>query len=243
MECFFSAFVSRQFGASIGSDAEEPAGTVTAGGAGKSALVAAFLAQHNSERGGAIKAGQEAEAPISTITGAGGQQTLVAAHMSSFYTSNTRGGEGDPEKPLKTVLAAGNHAATVYAFLAKYFGTGAIGQVLDEPLHTVSTKPRHGVVTVTVAGVLYMIVDIGMRMLTPRERFNAQGFRADYVIDRGIFEDGTEIRFTLEQQGYMCGNSVCPSEAEALVAANYVPRERALPKRPEPMPMFLDAAE
>lgn len=80
-------------------------------------------------------------------------------------------------------------------------------------------------------------------MLTPRERFNAQGFRPDYIIDRGILKDGTEIRFTLEQQGYMCGNSVCPSEAHALVAANYQPRDRAGPKRPAPMSMFLEAAE
>jgi DNA (cytosine-5)-methyltransferase 1 len=234
--------LSRQFGASIGSDAADPIGTITAGGAGKAAVVAAFLAQHNSERDGAIKSGTDVRAPISTVTASGGQQTLVAASMLNLRGSDRR--DASAEEPLRTASAGGNHAATVYAFLAKYFGTGLPSQSVHEPLHTVSTKPRHGLVTVTVAGVLYAIVDIGMRMLTPRERFNAQGFRADYVIDRGILEDGTVIPFTLEQQGYMCGNSVCPSEAEALVAANYRARDRVRPgKTPEPMPMFLEAAE
>lgn len=82
-----------------------------------------------------------------------------------------------------------------------------------------------------------------MRTLTPRERFNAQGFRPYYIIDRGILEDSSPVAFTLEQQGYMCGNSVCPSEAQALVAANYQARDRAGPKRPAPMSLFLEAAE
>ncbi len=61
-------------------------------------------------------------------------------------------------------------------------------------------------------------------MLTPRERFSAQGFRPDYTIDFGILEDGGRVQFTLEQQGRMCGNSVCPGMARALVAANYQPK-------------------
>lgn len=235
-----SAFISRQFGNSVGADAAEPVGTVTAGGAGKAAVVAAFLAQHNGgPRPGAPA--HSAEEPLSTIATAGAQQQIVAAHMLNMRGSDRR--DASIEEPSRTSSAGGNHAATVYAFLAKYFGTGLPSQSVDEPLHTVSTKPRHGLVTVTVAGVLYAIVDIGMRMLTPRERFNAQGFRPDYVIDRGILEDGTIISFTLEQQGYMCGNSVCPSEARDIVAANYRPRDRAGPKRPSPMSLFLEAAE
>ncbi len=225
-----SAFISRQFGNSVGSDAADPVGTVTAGGAGKAAVVAAFLAQHNGgPRPGAPA--HSAEEPLSTIATAGAQQQIVAAHMLNMRGSDRRDASAD--EPLRTASAGGNHAATVYAFLAKYFGTGLPSQ----------SEPRHGLVTVTVAGVLYAIVDIGMRMLTPRERFNAQGFRPDYIIDRGILEDGTEIRFTLEQQGYMCGNSVCPSEARDIVAANYQPRDRVGPKRPAPMTLFLEAAE
>ena len=94
-------------------------------------------------------------------------------------------------------------------------------------------------VTVDIDGVTYVIVDICMRMLTARERYNANGFRRDYIIDRGIDHDGSEIRFTLEQQGYMCGNAVCPTEAEALVAANYREAEVRTHRRPTPdLPLF-----
>lgn len=211
--------LQRQFGASVGSPADEPAGTVTAGGAGKTAVVAAFIAQHNSERSG-VKAGSEVREPLSTITTAGGHQNVVAAHLLNLRGSDRR--DSAIDEPAPTVSAQGNHAATVYAFLSKYYGEGLPSQPVDEPIHTVTTKPRHGLVTVQVAGEPYVIVDIGMRMLTPRERFSAQGFRSDYIIDHGIKEDGSIVNFTLEQQGRMCGNSVCPGLARALVAANYV---------------------
>ena len=140
-------------------------------------------------------------------------------------------------------MAGGNHAAAVYAFLAKYYGEGLPSQSADEPLHTVTAKPRHGVVTVMVQGQPFAIVDIGMRMLTPRERFNAQGFRPDYTIDRGELEDGTIIPLTLEQQGRMCGNSVCPQMAEALVAANYHEADARVRPAAQAVPMPLFAAE
>ena len=269
--------LSRQFGASVGGPVDAPAGTVTAGGAGKTAVVAAFLAQHNTDRGAGIKPGRALEEPVSTITATGGQSTVVAAYLaqhntgeighevdtpvstivgkgctqglvqasflSHAYTSNTAGGNGDLERPLKTTLAGGQHAALVAAFLAKYYGAGDPSQAVDEPLHTLTTKPRHGLVTVTMDGEPYVITDIGMRMLTPRERFSAQGFRPDYTIDHGLLEDGSKVLFTLEQQGRMCGNSVCPGMARALVAANVVAKptiRRAKPERPYPL---LEAAE
>lgn len=231
--------MTRQFGQSIGSAAEEPVGTITAGGAGKAGVVAAFLAQHNTARDGAVNPGTDARAPISTITAAGGHQNVVAAHLLNLRGSDRR--DAPVDRPAPTATGGGNHAAAVYAFLAKYYGEGLPSQAADEPLHTVTAKPRHGVVTVTIQGQPYAIVDIGMRMLTPRERFSAQGFRADYVIDKGELEDGTIINLTLEQQGAACGNSVCPGLAEALVAANY--RESIVRSRRVQAPMPLFAAE
>jgi DNA (cytosine-5)-methyltransferase 1 len=75
----------------------------------------------------------------------------------------------------------------------------------------------------TVCG--YVIVDLGMRMLAPRELFRAQGFGPEYVIDKAWVIDPktggiTEIALTKEQQIRMCGNSVCPPVMRALVAAN-----------------------
>lgn len=231
--------LTRQFGASVGSAAREPVGTITAGGAGKAGVVAAFLAQHNL---GVV--GHAATEPVSTISQKGSQQQVVAAHLLNLRGSDRRDSPADA--PAPTVTGGGNHAAAVYAFLSKYYGEGLPSQPADEPLHTVTAKPRHGLVTVTVNGQPYAIVDIGMRMLTPRERFNAQGFRPDYVIDRGELEDGTEIALTLEQQGRACGNSVCPQVAQAIVAANYREDEMR-PRRSAAaadMPLFpLAAAE
>ena len=82
-------------------------------------------------------------------------------------------------------------------------------------MHTLTAKARLGLVT--VAGVDYQISDIGMRMLAPRELFRAQGFPDGYVIDP-VLAGGK--RLTKTAQIRMCGNSVCPQAARALVAAN-----------------------
>jgi DNA (cytosine-5)-methyltransferase 1 len=232
--------MTRQFGQSVGSGADQPVGTITAGGAGKAGVVAAFLAQHNTAREG-VNPGKDAREPLSTITAAGGHQNVVAAHLINMHGADGRSSAAD--SPAPTITAGGNHAGAVYAFLSKWYGTGAFAQPAGDPLHTVTAKDRCGVVTVMVAGEPYAIVDIGMRMLTPRERFNAQGFRRDYVIDRGELEDGSIIPLTLEQQGRMCGNSVCPDMARVIVAANY--DEAAFVFRPaaKPADMPLFAAE
>ncbi len=188
----------------------EPTRTIVAGGNHHMA-VAAFLAQHNT---GAV--GHPSDAPVSTVTAGGAtgytQQGVVAAHMLNLRGSDRRDSAADG--PAPTVSAQGNHAAEVRAFLVAYYGNEKEGQSAGEPVRTVTTKDRLGLVT--VEGVLHQIVDIGMRMLTPRERFNAQGFPPSYRIDRAA--DGE--RLTLEAQGRMVGNSVCPPVAAALVAAN-----------------------
>nr|WP_083593541.1 DNA cytosine methyltransferase [Aurantimonas sp. 22II-16-19i] len=197
-------------------DIGQPIGTQVAGGA-KHGVVAAFLAQHNNDarRIGGVNPGRAADEPLATLTASGAQQQVVAAHLSWAYTSNTRGGEGGLDRPSKTVLAGGQHASLISAFLTKYYGTGD-GAAVDGPMHTDTTKDRMGLVTLDIDGQTYAIADIGMRMLTPRERFRAQGFPDSYIIDRR--PDGSPISATV--QGSCCGNSVCPPLAAALVAAN-----------------------
>lgn len=220
-------------------EADKPLHTLTAGGANIS-VVAAFLAQHTagSHPGAPAKAADE---PVSTITSKGSQQSVVAAHMLNLRGSDRRDAPAD--EPLRTLSAQGKHAAAVYAFLIKYYGNEIGGHAVDEPIGAITTRDRAGLVTVSIAGEPYVIVDIGMRMLTPRERFTAQGFRPDYIIDRGVLEDGTIIKFTAEQQGYMCGNSVCPPEAEDLISANYQPRKVRRPYRAPSSAPLLEAAE
>ena len=118
-----------------------------------------------------------------------------------------------PDEPAPTVTAGGLHIGEVRAFLLKYYGTGT-GQNLNDPAHAVTTKDRIGLVA--VHGEDYQIVDIGMRMLQPHELFAAQGFPADYIIDR----DDQGNRFSKAQQVALCGNSVPPDLARVLVESN-----------------------
>lgn len=117
----------------------------------------------------------------------------------------------------------------VAAFLTKYYGQGD-GQTVSEPAHTLTTRDRLGVVTVDIDGTTYAITDIGMRMLTPREQFRAQGFPDSYNIETGA--DGKPMPKT--QQTHKCGNSVCPPVAAALVSANCghlnVPSDGPIPR-------------
>ena len=182
---------------------DKPLGTVVAG-ASKHALVTAFLAKHYT---GVV--GSALPAPLGTVT-TQDHHSLVAVNM----MTNTTGHPGAPvDEPLRTVTTGG-HQAQVQAFLTAYYGSNQ-DTPLGEPMHTVTTKPRFGLVT--VAGQQYAIADIGMRMLQPRELYRAQGFPDAYQIDRGA--DGRAL--PKDAQVRMCGNSVCPPLAQALVAANY----------------------
>lgn len=198
---------------------DKPLGTVVAGGS-KHALVAAFLAQHNTQPGEKqdptkAHAGHDARKPMSTISSRGSQQQVVAAHLVKFYGTSQ---DGAPvTEPMPTVTAnnkGGGHVAEVRAFLVKYYGTDQDPR-LGEPMHTVRTKDC--LALVTVHGTVYEIVDIGMRMLTAREIARAQGFPDSYVIDRGA--DGKPL--SKAAQVRMIGNSVCPPLARALVAAQF----------------------
>lgn len=202
-------------------DIGKPLGTVVAGGA-KHALVAAFLAQHNTMPAGGIHAGHPAEDPISAVTATGSQQSVVSAGLMNMKGSQRASLPIDGGTPTQT--AGGEHVAEVRAFLMKYYGVDQDPR-LDGPLSTVTTRDRFGIVT--VEGEPYEIVDIGMRMLTPRELFKAQGFPADYQIETGVFADGSRRALTKTAQVRMCGNSVCPPIAAALVAANCADMARA----------------
>lgn len=191
--------------------ADEPLRTVCAETkGGHHALITAFLAKHY---GGVVGYGLHGE-PLHTVTSSD-HHSLVTSHLVKLRGDNV--GHGADE-PLHTVSAQGFHFGEVRALLVKHYGSDQDPR-LQEPMHTVTTRDRFALVT--VAGEQYSIADIGLRMLSPRELFRAQGFGDDYIIDRGIDEDGREIRLTKTEQVRMCGNSVCPPVARALVEANF----------------------
>lgn len=192
---------------------EKPLGTAVDGV--KHALVSAFLAQHTAGSHPGRPA-HHPEEPVSTISTKGCQQSVVSAGIVSMKGNDRRG--SSIEAPAPTVCAGGWHQAEVRAFLVRYFGTDQ-DPSLREPLATSTTKERDALVM--VHGEPYEIVDIGMRMLTPRELFNAQGFPQSYLIAQTA--DGTPI--TKTDQIRLCGNSVTPPLAAALVQANYAQEE------------------
>lgn len=214
-----SPVITRQFGNSVGHAVSEPLGTVTAGGGGKSQLVAAFLAKHYG--GNYTGAGADLNDPTPTVTTVD-HNALVTSSLIKMRGTNI----GSPvTDPVHTITAGGTHIGEVRAFLLKYYGAD-IGHETDSPLHTVTTKDRFGLVT--IQGEDWQIVDIGMRMLTPKELYAASGFPSDYIID--VDSNGKPI--TKTNQVARCGNAVVPSIAQALVSAN-VPEMKVIKKQKE----------
>jgi DNA (cytosine-5)-methyltransferase 1 len=206
-----AAFLEKFAQNSRGKDADAPLDTAMAGAA-RHAIVCAHIAQHNSDK--TPKAGRPATEPLSTITSSGSHQQLVASSLVKLRGTSRDGQPADG--PLHTVSAGGTHFAEVAAFLVKYYGTHQHGQPVDRPLDAATAKARFGLVTVTIDGEEYVIADIGMRMLTPRELARAQGFPDSYVLDPIV--RGKPLTKTAQIR--MIGNSVCPPMAEALVRAN-----------------------
>ncbi|WP_298407684.1 DNA cytosine methyltransferase [Janthinobacterium sp.] len=164
--------------------------------------------------------GSPLDEPLHTVT-AGGQQArpgtgnamgIVTSNLVKFRGTSTAAGT---DEPLGTVSAGGQHHAEVRAFLLSYYGTDQAPEI-DGPLATVTSRDRFGLVT--IHGQDYQIVDIGLRMLQPRELFRAQGFPDDYIIGD---DPAQGLKLTKSAQVRMCGNSVCPPMAKALILANF----------------------
>lgn len=171
-------------------------------------IVSPLLIQYHSEAAAGVR-GQEVKEPLMTVDAAN-RYGLVTSFLSKFYKSGT--GQ-DIREPLHTVTTSQGHFGEVRAFLIKYYGQGT-GQDIKEPLGTVTANDRFGIVT--VSGEKYRIVDIGLRMLEPRELYGCQGFPEDYIIDRDI----TGKKYARGEQVKRCGNAVCPPVPAALVKAN-----------------------
>lgn len=202
---------TKRWGAGV-RDLEQPHSTVLASGGGD-AVVHAFLEQANT---GMI--GHDARSPVSTICGRGTQQRLIHAYLVKYYS--TGGQWSELANPMHTVPTKQRMA------LVETVEIPAPAHLTDEQLdrardvakflrqYLPELFPENDADMVLVGD--YVLVDIGLRMLSPRELFRAQGFPEHYVIDRG--QAGKVL--TKEAQTRMCGNSVCPPLSRALVIAN-----------------------
>jgi DNA (cytosine-5)-methyltransferase 1 len=201
---------------------DKPIGTIVASGT-KHALVSAFLAKHYGN--GVV--GSELKDPIGTVTSID-HHSLIVAHITSHFGQGTG---SYLHLPARTITSKGKYSL-ITSHIVKMKGTN-IGHDVRDPLHTITAGgTHHGEVRtffekyygsekqdiglITIHGEEYQIVDIGLRMLTPRELFRAQGFSDSYIIDHDVY--GKPI--TKTEQVAKCGNSVPPNLAEALVRAN-----------------------
>lgn len=208
------------------SRADAPSRTLVANGAAECLIASSMLTLRGSDRRDA-----GADEPARTSSAAGNHNALVSLPLMTVYYGTDDDG-ASVDEPSRTETAKPRFGLAECLAAAPPFGPEhyARARQVAEFLRSHGCWAGSEFVTIEVDGVTLVIVDIGMRMLTPRERFNAQGFRRDYTIDHGIDENSNRIEFTLEQQGYMCGNSVCPPEAAALVGANYRPRDVVAPR-------------
>ena len=193
-----------------GGNCKEPIHTITT--SNQQCLISPTLIQYHSETAKGEVRGQSIDEPIMTIDGSNRYGLVITSFLSKFYKT---GIGQDIREPLGTVTAnaGGGHFGEVRAFLIKYYGQGT-GQDIKEPLDTVTARDRFGLVT--IEGVNYQIVDIGLRMLEPRELYGCQGFPDDYIIDH----DYTGKTYPRSEQVRRCGNAVCPPIPAALVRAN-----------------------
>ena len=201
-------------------DAASPLGTITTGN--RHFLAAPYLVQTGQgERPGQAPRCRTVERPYPTAVAGGVKAGLVAAFLQK-HNGKTTGQRVD--EPCHTLVSTVNKSVvevtlsreqlergrTVAAFLEKFYSSARAGARVDAPAPCITSTGEHfGLVTVEIDGESYAIVDIGLRMLSPRELARCQGFPDSYVLT------GTQA-----QQVARVGNSVPPQLAEAVVRAN-----------------------
>lgn len=212
----------------VGANIKSPLPTVTTGN--RHFLVAPTLIQYHSETSKDEVRGQEVDKPIMTQD-TSNRYALSCAMIMKNYAGGYTGAGSAADAPLGTVTAK-DHNSLVAAHIMT-MRNFMDGQKADEPLTTISCSGAHhaevltfmkkylpsddgDLPAITIRGEQYIIVDIGMRMLQPRELFNAQGFPHDYVIDMKV--NGKP--YPKSKQVARCGNAVTPSVPTALVRAN-----------------------
>ncbi|KZK83008.1 Modification methylase BspRI [Pseudovibrio sp. Ad13] len=240
-------YIQRQFGNSVGGEADSPLGTVTASGGGKSALVAASLVQTGyGEREGQLPRTMDIEAPLGTVVAGGAKHALVSA----FLAQHNTGVVGrSAEAPVSTILQTGSHQALVTSHLMMMRGTCKDGQPADAAMPTLTAGGNH-IAEVRAFLMAYYGTSVGqdtkepMGTVTTKDRFSLVtveiGGEPYAIVDIGMrmltpeelyraqgFPENYKIDFEFKgkplskkEQVAKCGNSVCPPIAKAIIEAN-----------------------
>lgn len=232
---------------SVGASADMPVNTITS--AGNQMLITPLLTQYHispefrgqsvespmmtidgSNRYGMASAqlteyfgnGQplEVSVPLHTVT-ARDREALTLAHIAEFKGQD-KGQAAD--RPLRTITASIGEFAAVKTTIEQYTDGADLGywpqvrELLNE--HCGYSLADNEVILLGISGRWYYISDIGLRMLNPRELYNAMGFLPDYCIDFDV--NGKP--YSKADKVARAGNAVCPAVSEALVRANFPER-------------------
>ena len=201
--------LEKYYGTATGQDTGEPLHTITE--KDHEGVVAASLSKFY---GGVV--GAEMSQPLPTVTSID-HNAVQMAHMVKLKGTNLG---GPVSEPVQTITAGGGHFGVVTTMVAPV-SPGADLKNWPKIRELLNTYCGYGlkedeVILFQIAGGLYFMADIGLRMLTPRELYRANGFPDDYIIDR----DYTGKEYGKAKQVARCGNAVPPPFATALVRAN-----------------------
>lgn len=179
-------------------DISEPMHTVTAHD--REALVSAHIQKYF---GGVI--GEDCKEPLPTVTTAD-HNALCAAHIVEFKGQDI--GQS-VASPIRTITASAGEFAECRAVLVKSGGSFGHWPEIRELLnrHCSYHLADDEVILLMIRGIAYYIADITLRMLTPRELYNAMGFPPDYIIDHDYMGNA----YGKTKQVARCGNAVCPT--------------------------------
>lgn len=213
------AHLTEYYGTGSAPNLQEPLHTVVSHD--REALTTAFMQPFHA--GGYHGKGNSPDRPVNTVTSSGGQ-SLVTAQVAEFKGQDI----GQPvDKPLRTITANWGQFADVRVRVEQYDGAVA-GNARRygywPEIRTLLNKycgynlAADEILLLNIGGVWYYISDIGLRMLTPRELYNAMGFPQDYIID--FINPNTGKEYSKAAKVARCGNAVCPPMAEAMVRAN-----------------------
>lgn len=157
-----------------------------------------------------------ANAPLGTIT-TKERHGLIESHLCVLRNNQ----DCKPlTEPMPTLCTRGGHIAEIRTTIAKYNSSESFGNwaeirgLLNE--YCGYTLADNEILLLEISGEQYYISDIGMRMLTPRELYRAQGFPDDYIIEFDV----NGKAYSRSAQVARCGNAVPPPFAEALVREN-----------------------
>ncbi|NEI60930.1 DNA cytosine methyltransferase [Rhizobium leguminosarum] len=227
-----ATFIKRDFGNSIGSSMSVPIGALTSGGGGKAEVVAA----HMMSLKGSTRRDGSCKKPHAAVCASGQHSAVVTLPLMTAYYS-TGGQSAAIDDPMLAVPTKARFGLTEADASKPPLSDAQLGRarMVADFLRRHDCWDEREFVTLTISGETYIVIDIGMRMLTPRELARAQGFPDSYIL-AAPYKGGT---LSETEQRHKIGNSVCKRPAAASIIVNY----RPIGAWGEAPGAFLEAAE